>query len=62
MEQSPIEKAKPKEKSPYVIKRLGKSQLFQVKNRETGQIHSHGSTFENAKRQVKILEKSLAFM
>ena len=53
---SPIERPKPKPKSPYVIKRLGKSLLYQVKSRETGQIHSYGTTLENAKRQVSYLE------
>lgn len=56
MEQSPIEKAKPKRKGPYVITRLGRSQLYQVKNRETGQVHAHGMTLENAKRQIRVLE------
>jgi len=53
---SPIEKPKPKPKMPYVIRRLGKSQLYQVKNRDTGQVHSYGTTLENAKRQVRLLE------
>jgi hypothetical protein len=61
--QSPIEKAKPKPKSPYSIKRLGTSQIYQVRNRETGQIHAYGTTLENAKHQVRLLEtKSPRFM
>ena len=53
---SPIERPKPKPKSLYVIKRLGTSQMYQVKSRETGQIHSYGTTLENAKRHVRLLE------
>jgi hypothetical protein len=53
--QSPIERPKPKPKSPYVIKRLGKSHLYQVKERETGQVLAYG-TLENAKRQLRVLE------
>jgi hypothetical protein len=53
---SPIERPKPKPLSPYIIKRLGKSQMYQVKDRETGQIHVYGTTLENAKRHVSVLE------
>ena len=55
---SPIERPKPKPKCPYVIKRLGKSQMYQVKERETGQVHAFGTSLENAKRQVHYLESN----
>lgn len=40
---------------PYVIRKIKNKDLYTVKNKLTGVVHSHGSTYENAIKQVKLL-------
>ncbi len=40
---------------PFVIRKLPCKNLYSVKNKITGAIHSKGSTLENAKAQVRLL-------
>lgn len=41
--------------SPYVIRKVKNKDLYTVKNKKTGVIHSHGTTYENAVKQVRLL-------
>jgi hypothetical protein len=40
---------------PYVIRKLPNKDLYKVYNKITKEVHSKGSTLENAKKQVKLL-------
>lgn len=40
---------------PYKMRKLPNSDLYKVWNTETGEIHSNGSTLENAKKQIRLL-------
>ena len=60
--QSPIERPKPKAKSVYIISRLGRSRLFQVKNRQTGQVLAFGTGLEGAKQKVRELESGVKYV
>lgn len=40
---------------PYVVRKIRLKPLYTVKNKDTGKIHSKGSTLENALRQLRIL-------
>lgn len=40
---------------PYKMRKLPNSDLYKVWNTETGEVHSHGSTLENAKKQIRLL-------
>jgi len=40
---------------PYAIRKLPKQNLYRVYNKETKAIHSYGTTLENAKKQVALL-------
>lgn len=40
---------------PFVIRKLPCKNLYSVKNKITGAIHSKGTTLENAKSQVRLL-------
>lgn len=50
---------------PCTIRKLPNKNLYRVKNKITGEIKSHGSTVENAKKQVILLNmienKKIAF-
>lgn len=52
---SPIERPKPKAPSTYMIKRIGQT-LYQVQHRETGHVCALGTSLENAKRHMSLLE------
>jgi len=41
--------------SPFVIRKVKNQNLYSVKNRDTGQVHSYGTTKENALKQVRLL-------
>lgn len=41
---------------PYIIRKIRNKDLYKVVNKTTGEIHSSGSTLENAKKQVRLLE------
>ena len=40
---------------PYVIRKIKNQNLYSVKNRDTGVIHSYGTTKANAIKQVRFL-------
>lgn len=40
---------------PFVIRKLPNKNLYSVKNKLTGAIHSKGTTHENALAQVRLL-------
>ena len=40
----------------YIIRKVRGKELFTVKNKETGKIHSHATSKANAKKQVKLLQ------
>ena len=40
---------------PYKYRKLPKQNLYRVYNTETKEIHSYGTTLENAKKQIKLL-------
>jgi hypothetical protein len=40
---------------PYSIRKLPKKDLYRVYNTKTKEIHSYGTSLENAKKQVKLL-------
>lgn len=40
---------------PFVLRKLRNSNLYSVKNKETGAVHSKGTTYEKAKGQIRIL-------
>jgi hypothetical protein len=41
---------------PYIITEGDKPNSYMVRNHHTGKVHSFGSTLENAKKQLKVLE------
>lgn len=41
---------------PYVIRKLRNQNLYSVKNKITGKVHSYGTTLQNAKAQVRLLQ------
>ena len=40
---------------PYLVRKIRNKNLYKVINRDTGEIHSHGSTKANATKQVRLL-------
>ena len=42
---------------PFVIHKIPNKNLYQVRNSETGKIHSHGTTKKKAEAQVKLLHQ-----
>jgi hypothetical protein len=40
---------------PYVIRKIKNKNLYSVKNRDTGVVHSYGTTKKNAIKQVRLL-------
>ncbi len=40
---------------PIVVRKIRKKNLYSVKNKDTGHIHSKGSTLENALKQQRLL-------
>ena len=42
---------------PFVIRKIPNKNLYQVKNSETGKIHSHATTKKKAEAQVKLLHQ-----
>jgi len=40
---------------PYQIRKIKNQNLYSVKNKETGEVHSYGTTKENAIKQVRLL-------
>jgi len=40
---------------PIVMRKIRNKDLYTVKNVLTGEIHSHGSTYENALKQTRLL-------
>lgn len=42
---------------PYELKRIKGEDLYKVYNTETGKVHSMGSTLENAKKQINLLNR-----
>ena len=40
---------------PIKIRKLPNQDLYRVYNTETKEIHSYGTTLENAKKQIKVL-------
>jgi 1-aminocyclopropane-1-carboxylate deaminase/D-cysteine desulfhydrase-like pyridoxal-dependent ACC family enzyme len=40
---------------PYKLRKLPKQDLYRVYNADTGEIHSYGTTLENAKKQITLL-------
>ncbi len=40
---------------PFVIRKIKNKELYSVKNKLTGTIHSKGTTLENALAQVRLL-------
>ncbi len=40
---------------PWVIRKIKNQNLYSVKNRDTGAVHSYGTTKENAIKQVRLL-------
>ena len=41
---------------PYTLRKIRNKDLYRVINSKTKEIHSNGSTLENAKKQVRLLE------
>ena len=41
---------------PYIIRKIRNKYLYKVINSKTKEVHSNGSTLENAKKQVRLLE------
>ena len=41
---------------PYSIRKLPNKPLYRVRNKDTGEIHSYGTTLNKAKAQVRLLE------
>jgi hypothetical protein len=41
---------------PYIIRKLRNQNLYSVKNIETGEVHSKGTTKDNAVKQVRLLQ------
>ena len=42
---------------PFVIRKISNKNLYQVRNSETGKIHSHATTKKKAEAQVKLLHQ-----
>jgi hypothetical protein len=42
---------------PYAIRKLPNKNLYKVYSIDTGAIHSHATTLENARKQLRILEQ-----
>ena len=40
---------------PYVMRKLPKQDLYRVYNAKTKEVHSYGTTLENAKKQITLL-------
>jgi hypothetical protein len=40
---------------PNVIRKIKNKDLYSVKNTETGVVHSKGSSYEDAERQLRLL-------
>jgi len=40
---------------PYKLRKLPKQDLYRVYNAKTKEIHSYGTTLENAKKQITLL-------
>ena len=41
---------------PYIIRKIRNKDLYCVINSKTKEMHSSGSTLENSKKQVRLLE------
>ena len=41
---------------PYILRKIRNKDLYKVLNKTTSKIHSNGSTLENAKKQIRLLE------
>ena len=41
---------------PYILRKIRNKDLYKVLNKTTGKIHSNGSTLEDAKKQIRLLE------
>ena len=56
-----IEKARPK-KRENTIKKFPGSNLYMVRNRKTGQVHSYHATLANAEAQRRLIEANPKFV
>jgi hypothetical protein len=41
--------------SPFVIRKIKNQNLYSVKNRDTGAVHSYGTTLDKAKKQIRLM-------
>ena len=41
---------------PYILRKITNKDLYKVINSKTKEVHSNGSSLEDAKKQIKILE------
>jgi hypothetical protein len=42
---------------PYIVRKVRDKNLYSVKNKENGKVHSYGTTKEKALSQVRLLER-----
>lgn len=40
---------------PYTIRKLPNKNLYRLRNIDTGKVHAKGTTLENAKKQMRLL-------
>jgi hypothetical protein len=40
---------------PFVIRKIKNKDLYSVKNKETKEVYSYGTTLDKARKQVKLL-------
>jgi len=40
---------------PYVMRKIKNQDLYTIKNKDTGAVHSKGSLYEDAVRQIRLL-------
>lgn len=40
---------------PYTLRKLAKQNKWRVFNRKTGRVRAYGTTYEKAKRQIRLL-------
>lgn len=41
---------------PYVLRKIKNKELYSVKNRDTGAVHSYGTTLDKAKKQIRLMQ------
>ena len=41
----------------YVMRKIKNQELYTIKNKDTGAVHSNGSSYEDAKKQIRLLNE-----